>query len=111
MTCARCEQEGTCPQHLTTIRFLRRARQAGQPDPEPEPPGEYFDAARARQWRVMNAPEQHQPPAVASPGRALTQEEITWNVRGEPRTRATFSQPHPADFPGGLPIPPECPLP
>lgn len=32
-----------------------------------------------------------------------------WEVRGEPRTRATFSAPHPADFPGGLPLPGECP--
>jgi hypothetical protein len=32
-----------------------------------------------------------------------------WEVRGEPRTRATFGRPHPADFRGGLPIPAECP--
>jgi hypothetical protein len=32
-----------------------------------------------------------------------------WELRGEPRTRATFGQPHPADFPGGLPLPGECP--
>ena len=106
--CPRCEQEGTCPRHLAEIRFLRRARQAGQP--EPEPADVFHDAERARQWRIMNEPEKHQPPAVAPPERSLTQEEITWNVRGEPRTRATFGQPHPGDFPGGLPIPPECPI-
>ncbi len=30
-----------------------------------------------------------------------------WELRGEPRTRATFSDPHPDDFPGGLPLPAE----
>lgn len=50
------------------------------------------------------------PPPLHPPG-FLAREIERWNVRGEPRTRATFSQPHPADFPGGLPIPPECPLP
>ena len=32
-----------------------------------------------------------------------------WELRGEPRTRATFAGPHPGDFPGGLPLPGECP--
>lgn len=32
-----------------------------------------------------------------------------WELRGEPRTRATFGQPHPDDFPGGLPLPGEFP--
>lgn len=40
---------------------------------------------------------------------APTIEAVRWELRGEPRTRATFSQPHPADFPGGLPQPPEYP--
>jgi hypothetical protein len=33
-----------------------------------------------------------------------------WELRGEPRTRATFAAPHPDDFPGGLPIPDEFPV-
>jgi hypothetical protein len=32
-----------------------------------------------------------------------------WELRGELRTRETFSQPHPDDFPGGLPTPSEYP--
>lgn len=32
-----------------------------------------------------------------------------WELRGSARTRATFAQPHPADFTGGLPQPPEYP--
>ena len=32
-----------------------------------------------------------------------------WEVRGEARTRETFGHPHPADFPGGMPLPGECP--
>lgn len=36
-------------------------------------------------------------------------ERTRWELRGEPRTRATFAAPHPADFPGGLPDPPEYP--
>lgn len=32
-----------------------------------------------------------------------------WELRGEPRTRATFGRPHPGDFPGGLPLPGDCP--
>jgi hypothetical protein len=33
-----------------------------------------------------------------------------WELRGEPRTRATFADAHPDDFPGGLPIPDEFPV-
>lgn len=33
-------------------------------------------------------------------------EGITWNVRGEPRSRADFGKPHFMDFTGGLPLPP-----
>lgn len=43
------------------------------------------------------------------PGRALTQEEITWSVRGQARNRASFGHPHPGDFRGGLPVPGEFP--
>lgn len=32
-----------------------------------------------------------------------------WSVRGEPRSREHFGDPHPDDFPGGLPLPPETP--
>ncbi len=32
-----------------------------------------------------------------------------WELRSEPRTRATFSDPHPDDFPGGRPVPGEYP--
>lgn len=32
-----------------------------------------------------------------------------WSVRGEPRSREHFADPHPGDFPGGLPLPPETP--
>jgi hypothetical protein len=32
-----------------------------------------------------------------------------WEVRGELRTRETFGRPHPADFPGGLPLPRDRP--
>jgi hypothetical protein len=32
-----------------------------------------------------------------------------WELRGEQRTRETFAQPHPADFPGGLDLPREYP--
>lgn len=41
--------------------------------------------------------------------RVLTLEERRWTVRDQPRTRATFALPHPADFPGGLPLPGEYP--
>lgn len=41
--------------------------------------------------------------------RPLTLEERRWTVRDQPRTRATFALPHPADFPGGLPAPSEYP--
>jgi hypothetical protein len=34
---------------------------------------------------------------------------VRWAVRGEPRNRATFGFPHPADFRGGLPLPAEYP--
>lgn len=37
-------------------------------------------------------------------------EETSWSVRGEPRTRATFGHPHPGDFTGGLPLPGETPV-
>jgi hypothetical protein len=30
-----------------------------------------------------------------------------WTVRGEQRTRLAFGNAHPADFPGGLPLPAE----
>jgi hypothetical protein len=33
-----------------------------------------------------------------------------WTVRGQPRTRARFADPHPDDFPGGLPLPGEYPI-
>jgi hypothetical protein len=33
-----------------------------------------------------------------------------WELRGEPRTRATFADAHRGDFPGGLPIPDEFPV-
>ena len=41
--------------------------------------------------------------------RLATPEEVRWTLRGEPRTRRAFAMPHPADFPGGLPDPPEYP--
>jgi hypothetical protein len=92
------------------MRFLRRAREAGQPPPSADDIyPDYVTPGRAAQWRAMNTPETVQPPAPAS--RELTDEETRWNVRGEPRTKGTFASPHPADFPGGLPLPLECPLP
>lgn len=104
--CPRCEQEGTCPRHLT---FLRRAREAGQPPPEPVDIGPSFiTPERARQLR-LRAQQTQVIASYVPPRRELTHEETRWTLRGQPRTRATFSQPHPADFPGGLPQPPEYP--
>lgn len=41
----------------------------------------------------------------------LTATEIArWSLRGQFRTRDTFSLPHPADFRGGLPLPAEYPV-
>ena len=37
--------------------------------------------------------------------------EMMWSVRGEPRSREHFGDPHPDDFPGGLPLPPRLPAP
>lgn len=116
--CARCEQEGTCPKHHVSapaLRFLRRAREAGQPDTStPDIDDQYVTIDRARQIRIIaeaDAARDAIPvPAPPPRERELTPEELTWNVRGEPRTRATFAAPHPADFPGGLPVPPECPV-
>jgi hypothetical protein len=42
-------------------------------------------------------------------GPRVTQQQIMWSVRGEPRTRQTFADPHPLDYPGGLPQPAEYP--
>lgn len=42
--------------------------------------------------------------------RVSRQELVTWSVRGEPRTRGHFAGPHPGDFPGGLPLPPDYPV-
>jgi len=47
-------------------------------------------------------------PRTATPEK-LTEEQTRWSVRGETRTRATFADPHPDDFQGGLPIPQEYP--
>lgn len=41
-------------------------------------------------------------PLVTAP-----EDDPMWSVRGETRTRQTFAQPHPDDFPGGLPTPSE----
>jgi hypothetical protein len=46
-----------------------------------------------------------QAPAVPEPPAEL----VRWMVRGEPRRREEFGFPHPGDFPGGLPLPPEYP--
>jgi hypothetical protein len=77
-------------------------------------PGRHRSAAgrvRARSpWLLrymfpgLNLP---QPRTEAGP---LTAAEVTWSVRGEPRIRETFGDPHPADFPGGLPLPPSYPV-
>ena len=37
-------------------------------------------------------------------------DEIRWSVRGQPRHRGTFADPHPDDFRGGLPSPAEFPI-
>lgn len=94
--------------------FERRAREAGTRDTRPPDIDDQFVTIdRARQIRIIAEADRARdlmpvppPPAVE---RELTPEELTWSVRGEARTRATFSAPHPLDFPGGLPIPPECP--
>ena len=68
------------------------------------------DRARARSpWLLRYMYPQLNLPLPKKNAIPVTQEEITWSVRGEPRTRATFGDPHPGDFPGGLPLPPECP--
>ena len=36
--------------------------------------------------------------------------EARWSVRGEPRSRQRFADPHPGDFRGGLPEPGEYPV-
>jgi len=45
------------------------------------------------------------PPRMPEPPPEL----VRWSVRGDLRRREEFGRPHPADFPGGLPLPPECP--
>jgi len=109
--CPRCEQEGTCPRHL----FERRAREAGiRPAEIIDVRAEYVTQERAAALRVIIEADRVRDAIPVPPPpertRELTPEELTWNVRGEPRARDTFGQPHPLDFPGGLPIPPECPL-
>jgi hypothetical protein len=47
--------------------------------------------------------------AQAVTGKPRDTELDRWTVRGQPRTRATFADPHPDDFPGGLPLPGEYP--
>jgi len=70
---------------------------------------------RARQIRIIAEADQARDAMPVPPPppreRELTADEIRWNVRGEPRTKGTFANPHPLDFRGGLPVPPECPLP
>jgi len=95
--------------------FERVAREAGQRDTRPpDIDGEFVTIDRARQIRIIIEADRVRDATPVPPPpqrtRELTPEELTWNVRGEPRTRDTFGQPHPLDFPGGLPIPPECPL-
>jgi hypothetical protein len=94
--------------------FERRAREAGQRDTRPadDARAEFVTIDRARQFRLEAEAERQPAPAsavVSLPPRELTQEELTWSVRGEPRTRDTFGLPAPGDFPGGLPLPAECP--
>lgn len=47
----------------------------------------------AEDWRVMAADVPHGPTWAEV-------EERRWTVRGERRTRETFADPHPGDFPG-----------
>lgn len=96
--------------------FERRAREAGIRPPEViDVRAEFVTIDRARQIRIIAEADRARDLMPVPPPppreRELTPEERTWNVRGEPRTRRTFSAPHPLDFPGGLPIPPDCPIP
>lgn len=92
--------------------FERRAREAGQRDTRPpDIDRDFITIDRAAQIRREIEMENSQVPQVPPPPpREPTAEEARWSVRGEPRTRARFADPHPRDFPGGLPIPPDCPL-
>jgi hypothetical protein len=68
------------------------------------------DRARERSpWLLRYKFPQLRLPLPRSTALRLSQAEVTWSVRGEPRTRETFGRPHPDDFPGGLPLPPEFP--
>lgn len=66
-------------------------------------------AGQAQQARQAMAKTMFGWPLPARPAGTLDREAERWNVRGTPRSRETFGLPHPGDFPGGLPIPPECP--
>jgi hypothetical protein len=89
---------------------------------QPELSADYLatmrEARRVRETRALNAGKvvlhylwpqlKPEKPADNMP-RNIPGYDPRWSVRGEPRTRATFGQPHPADFPGGLPLPREYP--
>lgn len=95
--------------------FERVAREAGQRPAEViDIRAGYVTQERAAQLRVIIEADRIRDATPVPPPpertRELTPEELTWNVRGEPRTRDTFGQPHQLDFPGGLPIPLEYPL-
>lgn len=79
---------------MTRPRWLRVVRD--QPTP-----GQLRQMFPQLPWSDLTIPD--------ASGQFLTHEETRWSLRGEPRTRATFHLPHPADFPGGLPKPPEYP--
>lgn len=62
-------------------------------------------ALRRYMWPGLPWNRGQRDPATPPP----TPEQQRWTVRDEPRTRAEFAAPHPGDFPGGLPTPPEYP--
>jgi hypothetical protein len=58
-------------------------------------------AAADADWREHTAPSRAAARRAARQPTHGEQEGRRWKVRGEPRDRATFSQPHPDDFRGG----------
>lgn len=89
-------------------------------DPDDQAPASIdsysYAMARARRNRQQRATEtgtavlHYLWPQLArrpQPAPQASQHDPRWELRGQPRTRETFAHPHPGDFPGGLPIPPE----
>lgn len=56
-----------------------------------------FEAGRAAEGFERDLAWQEMARSVARNGEVMARR---WMLRGQPRTRGTFGQPHPADYPG-----------